>query len=138
MEKIIDIHKAGGVLLMDKKFLISRSKGKDFFVAPGGKLETGESAEDALIRELSEELSITIAKDDLEIFGTFYAPASGEENKYLQMDVFVVKKWVEDIRPANEIEELRWINSHVPEDIKLGSIFEHDVLPKLKELALID
>jgi 8-oxo-dGTP diphosphatase len=32
---------------------------------PGGKLETGESPEKAAIRELREELGITIATDDL-------------------------------------------------------------------------
>ena len=54
------------------------------------------------------------------------------------MDVFLVKKWDGEIKSASEIEEVMWINSSLPAGIKLGSIFQHDVLPKLKTLGLID
>lgn len=138
MGRKIDIHKAGGILLKDSKFLVSRSKGKDFFIAPGGKVEEGEAVPEALMRELQEELSIVVKAEDLEEFGTFYALAAGDENKYLQMDVFVVKNWSSDIAPASEVEEVQWIDSNPPADMKLGSIFQHDVLPKLKEKGFIN
>mgnify|MGYP001585875413 CR=1 FL=1 len=136
--RAIDIHKAAGVLLKDRKFLITRTKGKSFFISPGGKVETGESVKDALRRELSEELSIEVNIADLEKFGTFFAPAAGQDEKYLQMDVFLVRKWNGDIHPASEVEEARWINSTVPKSIELGAVFRHDVLPLLKEKNLID
>ncbi|MEK7530887.1 MAG: NUDIX domain-containing protein [Patescibacteria group bacterium] len=138
MDKKVDIHKAAGVLLKDRQFLISRSKGKDFFIAPGGKVEKGEGVREALIRELKEELEINVDVNDLEEFGVFYALAAGHADKYLQMDVFIVKKWAGEIIPASEVEEIKWINSNLPADIKLGSIFQHDVLPKLKSDKLID
>lgn len=138
MDKKIDIHKAGGVLIKDKKFLISRSKGKSFFVAPGGKLENGETSEESLQRELKEEFTIEIELVDLEKFGTFYAPAAGMEEKYLQSDIFLVRRWKGEIRADNEIEEIMWINSQLPEGIQLGSIFQHEVLPRLKREGMID
>jgi 8-oxo-dGTP diphosphatase len=138
MERTIDIHKAAGVLIRDKKFLITRTHGKDFFIAPGGKVEAGETVVEALQRELQEELGISVTESDLKEFGTFYAPAAGSEDKLLQMDVFLVEKWEGEIAPASEVEEMLWINSTLPEGIKLGSIFQHDVLPKLKEQNLID
>lgn len=138
MDRSIDIHKAGGVLIKDRKFLISRSKGKNFFVAPGGKIESGETSEEALKRELKEELTIEIALGDLEKLETFYAPAAGQENRYLQMDVFIVNRWRGEIRPNSEIEEILWINSFIPDQIKLGSIFQHNVLPRLKKEDMID
>ncbi|MDP2665296.1 MAG: NUDIX domain-containing protein [bacterium] len=138
MDKKVDIHKAGGVLIKDRKFLISRSKGKDFFVAPGGKLEKGETPEESLQRELKEEFTIEIELVDLEKFGTFYAPAIGMEDKYLQSDIFIVLRWKGEIRPDNEIEEIMWINSQLPEGIQLGSIFQHEVLPRLKREGMID
>ena len=57
---------AVGVLFdPDGRFLLtSRPPGKvyaGYWEFPGGKLETGESVEDALRRELHEELGITIA-----------------------------------------------------------------------------
>lgn len=138
MEKKADIHKAAGVLIQDGKFLITRSHGKDFFIAPGGKVESGESAPQALVRELKEELGIDATEANLKDFGSFYAPAAGSEDKVLQMDVFLVEKWDGEIAPASEVEEIRWIDSNPPADLTLGSIFQHDVLPKLKEQNLID
>lgn len=138
MEKKVDFHKAGGVLIKDRKFLVGRSKGKTHFVAPGGKLELGEISEQALIRELKEELTIEIVLQDLEKFGTFYALAAEQEDKYLQMDVFLVSQWSGDIQPSGEIEEIMWIDSSVPDETQLGSIFRHEVLPRLKQDDLID
>ena len=137
VQRKIDIHKAAGVLLNDMKFLVTRTKGKNFFIAPGGKVEKSETVQEALIRELAEELGIAVSKGDLEEFGTFYAPAAGREDQFLQMDVFLVKKWDGEIVPTGEVEEAIWIDSNPPVDLKLGSIFQHDVLPKLKEQKLI-
>jgi 8-oxo-dGTP pyrophosphatase MutT (NUDIX family) len=136
--KNIDIHKAGGILIKDRKFLVERSKNKTFFIAPGGSIEEGENPKQALIRELLEEFQITVTENNLEEFGTFYAQAAGQEDKYLQMDVFIVKSWQGEPTPDNEVEEILWINSKLPEGIKVGSIFEHEVLPRLKEKNLID
>jgi 8-oxo-dGTP pyrophosphatase MutT (NUDIX family) len=138
MERKIDIHKAAGVLIKDGTFLITRTDGKDFFIAPGGKVEGGETVQGALIRELQEELGIGVDASDIQEFGTFYAPAAGSEDKYLQMDVFLVKKWQGEVAPASEVAEARWIDSRVPREITLGSIFLHDVLPKLKAENLIN
>lgn len=138
MEKY-DIYKAAGIIIKDRLLLVERSKGKDVFVAPGGKLEGQETPQQALIRELSEEFRLHIAEDDLEIFGTFYAEAAGSHNagKRLRMDVFTVKN-AGDITPDNEVEEIRWISSAIPNDIEVGSIFAHEVLPRLKQRGLVD
>lgn len=137
MENKIDIHKAGGILIQDRKFLVGRAKGKNFFISPGGKLKPQETPEEALIRELKEELGIEVVVSNLEEFGTFYAPAAEQEDRYLQMDVFLVHNWVGKIRPNSEIEEILWIDSSTDE-VRLGSIFEHEVLPRLKKENLID
>ncbi len=133
----VDIHKAGGIIIRDRQLLLTRSKGKDFFVAPGGKLENGEMPLQALIRELAEELSITVNEEDLREFGEFRAVAAGSKDKTLQMDVYVVDKWRGEITPSNEIEEVRWVTSQT-DDIEIGSIFRLDVRPKLVEANLID
>lgn len=138
MDKKIDIHKAGGILIKDRKFLVERSQNKTFFIAPGGSIEAGETPKQALFRELLEEFKIVVIENDLEEFGTFYAQAAGQEEKYLQMDVFLVKKWEGELIPDNEVEEMLWINSNLPENVQVGSIFQHEVLPRLKENNLID
>ena len=138
MKNKIDIHKAGGVLLKDRKFLTTRSKGKDFFIAPGGKVEEGETVEGALTRELNEELGINVREVALKKLGIFFAQAAGQPDKQVKMEVFIVTNWDGDVKPCAEVEELMWIDSSSLPSIKLGSIFEHDVLPWLKDADLID
>ena len=132
------IHKAGGIIIQNRKLLVERSQGKEFFIAPGGSLESNETAKEALVRELKEEFSIDVLEKNFEKFGIFFAKAAGDEKKTIRMDVFIVKQWTGEIIPDNEVEEIRWINSSSPSDIKIGSIFEHEVLPRLKKMDLID
>ena len=131
------IHKAAGIILTDRRLLVTRSKGKSFFVSPGGKIEAGESPQEALIRELTEELTITVSPDDLELFGSFSAAAMGEDAE-LHMEVFLVRVWGGEIQADNEVEEIRWLDSNLPPDFELGSIFAHEVIPRLKTQGLID
>lgn len=139
MTKSFDIHKAAGILLRDKKLLVERSKGKKFFISPGGSVEIGETPRQTLIRELKEEFQIKITEDDLEEFGVFYAQAVDQvSTKIIKMEVFMVKNWVGEINPDSEVEEIAWIDSHIPEGMKVGSIFEHQVIPRLKKANLID
>ncbi len=133
-----DIHKSAGIIIKDKKLLVERSKGKDFFISPGGSIEGDETSKQALIRELKEEFQIEVTINDLDFFGTFTAKAAGQNNKSLIMDVFIVTKWQGTPTPDNEVEEILWIDSNIPANIKVGSIFEHEVIPRLKKLGLID
>lgn len=132
------IHKAGGIIIKDKKLLVERSKGKNIFIAPGGSIEKGETPKQALIRELREEFSIRVTEKDLVGFDTFYAKAAGDEERIVRMDVFMVSRWSGEPKPSSEVEEVLWITAKIPNGIKVGSIFEHDVIPKLKQKGLID
>jgi 8-oxo-dGTP diphosphatase len=132
------IYKASGIIIIDRKVLVGRSKGKEYFVHPGGKLEPGETAKQAAVRELKEEYQIDVEEADLVPFDTNTAPAANSPEVDVQMEVFLVKKWRGEITPDNEIEDIRWLTSVVPTDIKVGSIMEHETIPKLKAQNLID
>ncbi len=57
------------------------------------------------------------------------------------MDVPLVKQWKGNPHPCSGdevIEEIRWVQSKVTPKVRLGSIFEHEVIPKLREKNLID
>ena len=131
------IFKAGGILLKDNKLLVTWSQGKDIFFAPGGKIEEGETPEQALIRELYEELHIEIDIESLEKFGIWSANAAGELETEITMYTYIVTNWIGEINPENEIEEIQWIDSSTLQNVTLGSIFKHEVIPKLKERGLI-
>jgi 8-oxo-dGTP pyrophosphatase MutT (NUDIX family) len=133
-----NIYKAGGVLLKDKKFLVQKDYEKEFYIAPGGTIIKGETAKQALIRELEEEIQIAVLETDLEEFGSFTAKAAGNEGRTVYMDVFIVHKWKGEIKPNREVEAIKWIDSSFIGKLKIGSIFEHDVLPRLKAKGLIN
>ncbi|HUA12912.1 MAG TPA: NUDIX domain-containing protein [Candidatus Sulfotelmatobacter sp.] len=138
MKRKVDIHKAAGIIIRNRKLLVERSKGKEFFIAPGGSIESGETAEQALVRELKEEFRIDTTETDFDFFGTFYAEAAGQEERWLQSDIFIVKTWKGEPTPDNEVEMIDWITSDNPKGHKIGSIFEHEVMPRLKARGLID
>lgn len=72
---------------------------------PGGKLEAGEGPEDALVRELDEELGIKVRSDDLEPL-TF---ASHRYDRFhLLMPVFLCRHWLGEI-VAKEHTALAWV-----------------------------
>jgi 8-oxo-dGTP diphosphatase len=72
---------------------------------PGGKVEAGERPEDALIRELGEELGIEIAKEDLMPL-TFASHAYPDF--HLLMLVYLCRRW-QGTLTAQEGQELVWV-----------------------------
>ena len=132
------IHKAAGILIKDRKLLVEKSINKDFFIAPGGSIEEGETPEEALVRELKEEFSVEVRISDLEKYGDFYAEAAGQPGKNVHMIAYKVLAWDGEPEPSSEVEKLLWITSAIPNEIQVGSIFEHQIIPRLKEEGLID
>lgn len=118
--------------------LVERSVGKEYFIHPGGKIEAGETPKQALMRELQEELRIDVNEADLEPFDTNTAPAANSPERIVHMEVFLVKKYRGEITPSGEVEEIRWLTSNVPADLKVGSIMHHETIPKLLAEGLID
>jgi len=49
-----------GVAFNDQSVLLHKAEGDDFWVLPGGRVEFGESAEQALIREMREEIDLKV------------------------------------------------------------------------------
>lgn len=93
--------------------LAQRPEGKSMaglWEFPGGKIETGETPERALVRELSEELAITVSEDHLEPI-TFASHTY--ESFHLFMPLYGVKRWMGTPRPT-EGQTLAWV---APQDL---------------------
>ena len=72
---------------------------------PGGKVEAGETPEGCLIRELHEELGITVAHACL---APFVFASHGYENFHLLMPLFLCRRW-DGLVTAREHEALAWV-----------------------------
>lgn len=131
------MHKSAGIIIKDGALLVLRSKGKDTFYAPGGKLDSGETSEQALCRELQEEVSIVVKEDALMLFGRFEAPAHDKDGITLVMDVFFVNDYSGEVVASNEIEECQWVDSSNVDDISISTIFRNEVFPSLVEQGLV-
>ena len=75
---------------------------------PGGKVEAGETPEECLIRELHEELGITVAHACL---APFVFASHGYENFHLLMPLFLCRRW-DGVVTAREHEALAWVKPH--------------------------
>lgn len=82
---------------------------------PGGKVEDGETPEDAVIREMAEELGVLIVADCL-------APLAFASHQYetfhLLMPLFVCRRWDGFVK-AQEGQELAWVKPNKLRDFDM-------------------
>lgn len=108
MDNFID--KLALIEIKDKKILVSLSKGKDTWYIPGGKRETSESDQQALIREIKEELSIDLIPESIEYYGTFEAQAHGKAEGVIVRMTCYTANYAGSPKAANEIEKIDWFD----------------------------
>jgi len=117
MDKKANIGTAG-IIRKNKKILIAQRK-KDSWMEPdkwefpGGKIEQNETYEDCLIREIREELGITISIDKL-FMKTTHTYMKNNEEFPITLMVFLAD-WKEgDIRNI-DCQDSKWVDT---KDIK--------------------
>lgn len=69
------IDKLAFLELRDGKLLMTLTKGKHTWYNAGGKREGTETDTETLVREVQEELGVTLHPESLTYYGTFEAPA---------------------------------------------------------------
>lgn len=106
--KIID--KLAWIELKGKTILSTKSYGKDKYYIPGGKREIGETDEQALVREIREELNVEIDSETLTYIGTFEAQAHGHAEGVIVKMTCYSGKYVGQLEANSEIEEIKWLS----------------------------
>jgi 8-oxo-dGTP diphosphatase len=133
MSKLID--KLGWLHIENGKLLAARSRGKQVPYVPGGKREAGETDEQALIREIREELSIDLVPGTAQFIAAFTAQADGHAVGTEVRVTCYRAAFNGVISPAAEIEEVLWIDSR---DRERCSPAGKLILDWLHERGLID
>ena len=113
------IEAAGGVVLRDGEVLLVHRPRYDDWTLPKGKLDPGESFEEAALREVEEETGF-VCKLGRELPGTEYHDHKDRAK--------VVRYWVMEVvggefEPNDEVDELRWM---APEDAAAALTYERD------------
>lgn len=130
--KIID--KLGWITLSDNKIAMVRSHNKQLFYIPGGKRELGETDEQALIREIEEELAVILEPSSIRFYGEFTGLADGKQDGTQVRIRCYFANYQGTATPAAEIAELAWFNCH---DLSHCSSTAVTILSKLKDDGLI-
>lgn len=126
---------ACAVIDADKRVLIAqRPEGKamaGLWEFPGGKVERGERPETTLIRELHEEIGITVSEACLAPL-TFASHAY--EDFHLLMPLYICRRWQGDVI-AREGQKLAWVRANKLRDYKMPPA-DLPLIPHLIDLLL--
>ena len=103
------LNTAGLVVIQGDSILLAYSKNKQAWYLPGGKIDAGETSLQALIREISEELNVTLRPEDISFYCHIQALAYGEQQLMMEQDCFLYQQPI-DPKPSLEIEKVAYFN----------------------------
>ena len=118
--------RAGAIIMKDGKLLMV-GNGRDYLYSVGGRLKFGETAEEAVIREVFEETGVQMEIDRLGFVheNYFYGDAPSNRNKLIyEISFFFYMKVPDTFAPVSESfaegsskERLVWVS--LDEDVKI-------------------
>jgi len=117
-----EIDKLAWLYIKEGKLLNARSRHKQLFYLPGGKREEGESDQQALVREIKEEVSVDLLPNSIKYAQTFTAQADGENSETIVKLTCYFADFKGELCADAEIEEVAFIGYQDKALCSLGSI----------------
>lgn len=106
------------ILNRDHQILLVKHTYQPHWYLPGGGVKSGESAQEALIRELKEEVGI-IPAEEPQLFGIYFHTYMGVNDYPI---IFIVKNFTSVKAYSHEIEQMAWYDyDHLPEMVSPGT-----------------
>lgn len=113
------------LLLKDDKVLLLQKPRRGWWVAPGGKMESGESIKDTVIREFREETGLYLTRPVLKGVFTFIIK---EDNKIVSewmMFTFFADQFEGQLLSESEEGILEWVPSESYQDLPMAEGDRH-------------
>jgi 8-oxo-dGTP pyrophosphatase MutT (NUDIX family) len=102
------IHAAGGVVVADGKVVIVHRPKYDDWSFPKGKLDEGETFEEAALREVEEETGLTCALGEF-LGEVQYGLESGNRKVVRFWKMRVLSGTIEDREATSEVDLIEWV-----------------------------
>lgn len=124
---MLELSVVAGILIDgDDRILIGdrpqgSAHGAGYWEFPGGKIDAGESAEAALLRELDEEIAVTVTQ-----FALFHRLSHAYRERRVNLQFFLVHAWQGE-PSAKEGQQLLWTPR--------SQLHEHRLLPADKPVV---
>lgn len=128
------LHIAAACLFNTQGHLLTvRKRGTQAWMLPGGKRDGDETPLQALVRELQEELQITMAAADFAPLGQFSAIAANEAATQVHAHVLVAHAPLQrTVQAAAEIAGVQWLALDQPLPDTLAPLLRSQVIPALR------
>lgn len=113
-------------LKKDNKVLLSMKKrglGVGRLNGIGGKCEEGETLDQSIVRELYEEISVSIDPKDLQPFGTITFLWTEKPNWNQICHVYIIEKWKGEPQESEEMNPAGWFS---PQELPFEDMWEDD------------
>ncbi|MCU1479554.1 MAG: pyrophosphohydrolase [Subtercola sp.] len=129
------IRVAALVLIRDQRLLMVTARGRDVLFLPGGKIDPGETAAEAVVRESREEVAVELDEQSIRSLFTVLVQAHGEpQGRMVEMTLFEATT-ADDPTPSAEVDAVHWVTSADAFRCPPAGV---ETLRQLVELGLID
>lgn len=116
-----------------RALLVVRKRGTQAWMLPGGKLDGDETPQQALVRELHEELALAVRADALQPLGQFAAPAANEADTQVSAQVFCATLPAQQVPTIGaEIAAMQWLPLDAPLPDHVAPLLRHHIIPALR------
>lgn len=123
---------SGGVLFIHR-IQHSEDGVKEYYVFPGGGIESGESVEECIVREIKEEIGITVVP-----IRELYRLQSSNKVEMFYLCRYIDGKMGTGTGPEFTSERLSTRGQYIPTVLSLKEISEVDIIAEVKNALLED
>ena len=113
------------VLLTDNKLLLLQKPRRGWWVAPGGKMEPGESVKESCIREFKEETGIHLENPNIKGIFTFIMKDGDQVVSEWMMFTFLATKGVGQALHVTDEGILAWQDADQIENLPMAQGDQH-------------